>query len=176
MHMNEKRIAWGITGAGHGLDECIKTMLKYKNVDVFLSRAAEEVVSVYGQEVFLNTPRLRVYRENRASSPLVGRLFAGMYRLLVVAPATSNSIAKFIHGISDTLVTNLLAQAGKARVPIVVFPTDLAPETDSPAPSRESIKVYPRKIDLENTEKLKSFEGVVVVHNQAELEKFLSSD
>ena len=55
-----------------------------------------------GLEVFLNTPRLRVYRENRASSPLVGRLFAGMYRLLVVAPATSNTIAKFIHGI-DTL-------------------------------------------------------------------------
>jgi len=127
--MNKKRIAWGITGAGHALDECIKTLLKYENVDVFLSRAAEEVVGVYGLDVFLNTPRLRVYRENRASSPLVGRLFAGMYRLLVVAPATSNSIAKFIHGISDTLVTNLLAQAGKARVPIVVFPTDLAPET-----------------------------------------------
>lgn len=174
--MNEKRIAWGITGAGHALDECIKTLLKHENVDVFLSRAAEEVVGAYDLDVFLNTPRLRVYRENRASAPLVGRLFSGRYRLLVVAPATSNSIAKFIHGISDTLVTNLLAQAGKARVPIVVFPTDLAPETDSPGPSRESIKVYPRKIDLENTEKLRSFEGVVVVHSQAELERFLSTD
>jgi flavoprotein len=174
--MNEKRIAWGITGAGHTLDECIKTLMKYDNVDVFLSRAAEEVVRMYNLDVFLNTPRLRVYRENRASSPFVGRLFSGMYRLLVVAPATSNSIAKFIHGISDTLVTNLLAQAGKARVPIVVFPTDLAPETDSPRPSRESIKVYPRKIDLENTEKLMSFEGVVVVRNQSELESCLAPD
>ena len=174
--MNKKRIAWGITGAGHALDECVKTLLKHENVDVFLSRAAEEVVIKYDLDVFMNTPRLRVYRENRASSPLVGRLFSGMYRLLVVAPATSNSIAKFIHGISDTLVTNLLAQAGKARVPIVVFPTDLVPETDSPGPGRKSVRVYPRKIDLENTEKLMRFEGVVVVRNQEELESCLAPD
>jgi dihydromethanopterin reductase (acceptor) len=174
--MNEKRIAWGITGAGHALEECIETLLKYEGVDVFLSRAAEEVVGMYGLGARLNTPRLRLYRENQASSPLVGRLFAGMYRRLVVAPATSNSIAKFIHGIADTLVTNLLAQAGKARIPIAVFPTDLASEMDSIGPSRESVRVYPRKIDLENTEKLMSFEGVVVVRNQAELESFLSPD
>jgi|WetSurMetagenome_2_1015567.scaffolds.fasta_scaffold160384_2 dihydromethanopterin reductase (acceptor) len=172
--MNEKRIAWGITGAGHALEECIETLLKYEGVDVFLSRAAEEVVGMYGLDARLNTPRVRMYRENKASSPLVGRLFSGMYRLLVVAPATSNSIAKFIHGISDTLVTNLLAQAGKARLPIVVFPTDLAPDMDSLGPNRESVKVYPRKIDLENTETLMRFEGVVVVRNQVELESFLS--
>ena len=128
---------------------------------------------MYGLDARLNTPRVRIYRENNSSSPLVGRLFSGMYRLLVVAPATSNSIAKFINGISDTLVTNLLAQAGKARIPIVVLPTDLAPEMDSLGPNRESIRIYPRKIDLENTEQLMSFEGVVVVRNQAELENFL---
>ena len=171
--MNEKPIAWGITGAGHAFEECIETLLKCKCVDVFLSRAAEEVVGMYGLDARLNTPRVRIYRENKSSSPLVGRLFSGMYRLLVVAPATSNSIAKFINGISDTLVTNLLAQAGKARIPIVVLPTDLAPEMDSLGPNRESIKVYPRKIDLENTEQLRSFEGVVVVRSQAELESFL---
>ena len=174
--MNEKRIAWGITGAGHALEECIETLLKYEGVDVFLSRAADEVVGMYGLDARLNTPHVRMYRENQASSPVVGRLFSGMYRLLVVAPATSNSMAKFIHGISDTLVTNLLAQAGKARIPIVVFPADLAPEMDSLGPNRESVKVYPRKIDLENTEKLRSIEGVVVVRNMAELESFLSLD
>jgi dihydromethanopterin reductase (acceptor) len=172
--MNEKRIAWGITGAGHALEECVETLLQCEGVDVFLSRAAEEVVDMYGLDARLNTPRVRIYRENKASSPLVGRLFSGMYRLLVVAPATSNSIAKFIHGISDTLVTNLLAQAGKARIPIVVFPTDLAPEMDSLGPNRESVKVYPRKIDLENAETLMRFEGVEVVRTRAELESFLS--
>ena len=174
--MNEKRIAWGITGAGHALEECIETLLKCEGVDVFLSQAAEEVVGMYGLDARLNTPRVRIYRETKSSSALVGRLFSGIYRLLVVAPATSNSIAKFIHGISDTLVTNLLAQAGKARIPIVVLPTDLEPEMESLGPKRESVRVYPRKIDLENTEKLMRFEGVVVVRNQAELESFLSPD
>ena len=35
---------WAITGAGHFLAECAERLLRYENVDVFLSRAAEEVV------------------------------------------------------------------------------------------------------------------------------------
>lgn len=174
--MDEKCIAWAITGAGHGLEVCIETLLKYERVDIFLSRAAEEVVRMYGLEVRLINPHVRIYRETGASSPLVGRLFGGTYRVLVVAPATSNSVAKFIHGISDTLVTNLFAQAGKSRVPIIVFPTDLAPEIDSLGPRREPVKVYPRPIDLENTWKLASFPGVTVVRNREELERSLSTD
>ena len=40
--MDEKRIAWAITGAGHFLEECIETILNHDRVDIFLSRAAEE--------------------------------------------------------------------------------------------------------------------------------------
>jgi dihydromethanopterin reductase (acceptor) len=173
--MGEKRIAWAITGAGHALEECIETLLKYEGVDVFLSRAAEEVVRMYGLGARLHNPRVRFYREASASSPLVGRLFSGTYRVLVVAPATSNSVAKFIRGISDTLVTNLFAQAGKSRIPIVVYPSDLAPEMDSLGPRREPIKVYPRPIDLENTENLAAFAGVTVVRRWEELERCLDA-
>ena len=172
--MIEKRIAWAITGAGHALEECTETLLKYEGVDVFLSRAAEEVLRVYSLDMRLNTPRVRVYRETSSSSPLAGRFYGGAYRILVVAPATSNSVAKFVCGISDTLVTNLFAQAGKARIPIVVYPTDMAPEVDSIGPQRESVKVYPRPIDLENTEKLISFPGITVVHSCEELERCIS--
>ena len=42
--MAEQRIAWAITGAGHLLTESADTVLQYANVDVFLSRAAEEVI------------------------------------------------------------------------------------------------------------------------------------
>ncbi|MBN1568463.1 MAG: flavoprotein [Acidobacteria bacterium] len=174
--MNDKRIAWAITGAGHALEKCVEVLLKHENVDVFLSRAAEEVVRMYALDTRLNTPRVRIYRETSASSPLVGRLFSGIYRVLVVAPATSNSIAKFVHGISDTLVTNLFAQAGKARVPIRVFPTDLVPEVVSLGPRQVPVTVYPRAIDLENTHKLAKFDGVVVIPNPEELESILSSD
>lgn len=167
--MDAKRIAWAITGAGHTLSESANRLFAYPNVDVFLSRAAEEVVRMYALQELFQKAGLRVYRETLASSPLVVRLFSGTYRALVIAPATSNSVAKFVCGISDTLVTNLFAQAGKSRVPVIVLPTDLAPEMDSTGPHGDLIKVYPRPIDLENTAKLRTFPGVHVVDSVEEM-------
>jgi dihydromethanopterin reductase (acceptor) len=171
--MSDKRIAWAITGAGHALWDCVELLMKHGKVDLFLSRAGEEVLAMYGLEMRLTATGMRIYRETQASSPVVSRLFAGVYSVLVVAPATSNSVAKFVHGISDTLVTNLFAQAGKSRVPVIVYPTDLAPEMDSFGPHGECIKVYPRTIDLENTRKLKGLVGVDVVADCKELAKCL---
>lgn len=175
MRGKPQRIAWAITGAGHYLEECADLLLRYGNVDVFLSRAAEEVIRIYSLQNQLHRPGVRTYRETLASSPLVVRLFRGDYYVLVVAPATSNSVAKFVYGISDTLVTNLFAQAGKSRVPIIVMPTDLEPEVDSRGPHGEPVKVYPRSIDLENTEKLRSFPGVSVVSSVEEIERCLTT-
>lgn len=167
--MSDQRIAWAITGAGHWLAECADRLLRYENVDVYLSRAAEEVVRMYHLQDRLQGPGVRVRRETMASSPAVAGFARGVYRVLVVAPATSNSVAKFVHGISDSLVTNLFAQAGKSRVPIIVLPTDLAPEMESFGPRGGLIKVYPRPIDLENTAKLRSFPGVTVVSSVEEM-------
>jgi dihydromethanopterin reductase (acceptor) len=171
--MGEKRIAWAITGAGHNLEECVSALLKQKRVDIFLSRSAEEVLRMYDLYTRINAPDARLYQETQASAPLIGRLSAGMYRVLVVAPATSNSLAKFVYGIADTLVTNMFAQAGKSRVPVIVYPTDLAPEMNSSTPNQKSIKVFPRPIDLENTARLRAFIGVHVVNNREELERSL---
>jgi dihydromethanopterin reductase (acceptor) len=172
--MSDKRIAWAITGAGHMLEECVNFLLGYARVDVFLSRAADEVLHMYDLHTRIDVRHKKVYREDQASAPIVGRFSGGVYSVLVVAPATSNSVAKFVYGISDTLVTNLFAQSGKAKVPVIVYPTDLAPEMDSSGPHRESIKVYPRPIDLENTSKLRAFAGVSVVSNLEELDRCLA--
>src|SRR5215468_8958834 len=83
------------------------------------------------------------------------------YHTLILTPATSNT-AKCVAGISDTLVTNVFAQAGKCRVPTIVFACDTAPEMDTEAP-KGMVKVYPRKIDLDNTGRLKEFEATLVV-------------
>jgi dihydromethanopterin reductase (acceptor) len=173
--MDEKRIAWAITGAGHFLEECVETALSFDRVDIFLSRAAEEVMRTYHLDSHITVPKVRIYEETKFSSPEVVRLFGGQYRVLVVAPATSNSVAKFVYGISDSLATNLFAQSGKSRVPVIVFPTDLAPEMDSLGPKGERFKVYPRPVDLENTAKLRAFPGVTVVNNREELERRLSA-
>ena len=68
----------------------------------------------------------------------------------------SNTVAKCVLGISDTLATNVFAQAGKCRVPSIVFACDTAPELETMAP-HGLVKVYPRRIDLENTEKAEEF-------------------
>ena len=46
-------IAWGITGAGHFLTECGDVLAELAEVDLFLSRAAEEVVRMYGAQQHL---------------------------------------------------------------------------------------------------------------------------
>ena len=83
-----------------------------------------------------------------------------------------NSIAKFVAGISDNLATNIFSQAGKCKVPCVVLACDTEPEHDTKAPSK-MVKVFPRKIDLHNTEKLKSFELTTVVSSVSDLKKVL---
>jgi flavoprotein len=64
----------------------------------------------------------------------------------------------------QALATNVFAQAGKCRVPAIVFACDTAPELDTMAPDG-MVKVYPRRIDLENAERLKSFEATEVVES-----------
>jgi flavoprotein len=156
------RIAWALTGSGHYLDESLALAAALPDVDLFLSQAAAEVLNAYGHPVDGLRQRFRVFRDNAASAPPVGLLYDGVYRLLVVAPATSNSVAKMVCGISDTLVTNLYAQAGKCRVDSIVFACDAAPEMITQAPGGP-VPVYPRRIDLENTERLAGFEYTRVV-------------
>jgi dihydromethanopterin reductase (acceptor) len=165
------RFAWGITGAGHFLADSADIIPTLPEVDLFLSRAAEEVVRMYGLEERLLQSSQRLYRESRAraSAPQIARFFRGDYGCLVVAPATGNTVAKFACGIADNLISNLFAQAGKAQVPIIVLPTDAAPEIDSPGPKGGLVKVFPRPVDLEAVTRVRSFPGVTVVSSIAEL-------
>lgn len=156
------RLAWALTGSGHFLPECLELMREFAPLDVFLSAAAEEVFRMY--KLQLNFPEgTRVRRDRTASAAPVGSFYNGDYHTLVVAPATSNSVAKFVAGISDTLVTNVFAQAGKCRVPVIVYACDTGPELNSKAPGGGMVKVYPRRIDLENVERLKEFSATTVV-------------
>lgn len=168
------RIAWGVAGAGHFLPEVARLLERIDDLDLFVSRAAEEVIKSYRLQSCLAAGVHRVIYDRVASAPEVNKVYLGHYRLAVIAPATSNSIAKFICGISDNLVSNLFAHAGKARVPILVLPTDVAPELSSEAPGGP-VRVYPRAIDIENVRRLEEFEGVTVVRDVENLERCLNT-
>jgi flavoprotein len=163
------RLAWALTGSGHFFAECLELMTRLENFDVFVSRAAAEVVRMYKSEMRGLPAGTRIFKDTTASAAPVGLFYQGVYQTLVVAPATSNTVAKCVAGISDTLATNVFAQAGKCRIPIVVFACDTAPELDTMAPGG-MVKVFPRRVDLENVERLRRFEATEVVETMAELE------
>ncbi len=140
-------LAWGITGAGHFLQESFEVFkeLKQKNpelkVTTFLSRAGEEVVRMYGltNELSNISPggylEERFYeREQGASFPKAGRFLLQKYDALIVSPATSNTTAKLACGIADTIVTNAVAQAVKGGVPVFIVPVDIAGRIESKMP------------------------------------------
>ena len=162
---SKKRLAWAITGSGHYLKECLDIIHTLDDVDLFLSKAAAEVLQQYGYKHNVG----KVYQDKTASSVPVELFYEGKYHTLVIAPATSNTIAKMVCGISDNLVTNLYAQAGKTRVPSIIFACDTAPELESDAPRDNVVKVYPRNIDLENIVKIKNFEETTVVEDMQSL-------
>jgi len=166
-----RKIGWAITGAGHLIKEIFEITGSLDNVELFLSRAAEEVLKMY--KVDMTSSPNKIFREGHASAPITGKFATGHYKGFVVAPATGNSVAKFVTGIADTLVTNIFAQAGKSRVPIIVFPTDVAPEMESMGPSKKPVMVYPRSVDLDNTDKLAGFKGVTVVRSIDDLKTAL---
>jgi dihydromethanopterin reductase (acceptor) len=166
------RWGWALTGSGHFFKECLRMIGQLDEVDLFVSKAAAEVVRMYRQE-FKLPKTARVFRDTTASAAPVGLFYYGVYHTLILAPATSNTVAKCVFGISDTLVTNVFAQAGKCRVPAIVFACDTAPELETEAP-KGMVKVYPRDIDLQNTERLKAFDSTLVVETLDRLEAALA--
>jgi dihydromethanopterin reductase (acceptor) len=170
--VEEPRIAWALTGSGHYLKECLEIVRTLPNVDLFLSEAAAEVAKMYGYDLAKLKKGMHVYRDNTASAVPVTFLYQGNYHTVVIAPASSNTVAKSVAGISDTLATNIYAQAGKCRIPSIVFACDTAPALISDAPGKQ-VWVYPRPIDLDNVDKLGTFTLTTVVLSLEELQKAL---
>ena len=88
------RFAWCVTGSGHFLEESLALAARLPQVDLFLSAAAEEVLPIYKIEVETLRPRFRIFRDKTASAVPVGMLYDDIYHTVVIAPATSNTVAK----------------------------------------------------------------------------------
>ncbi|WP_240636161.1 flavoprotein [Caldimonas tepidiphila] len=166
------RFAWTVTGSGHYLEEAMALAMRLPDVDLFLSAAAEEVLPQYGFTLEVLRQRFRVFRDKSASSVPVGMLYEDLYHTVVVAPATSNTVAKCAFGISDTLPTNMFAQAGKLGIPGLVFACDTEPVVVTKSP-HDWVTLKPRAIELDNVERLRRIDFCEVVCSPAALEAAL---
>ena len=228
---NSMNIIWAITGAGHLLKESMEILdaiSNKHNITLALSKAGEEVITLYG----LNKKMKKIINkktsnsivqedEQKYSYPFSGKITHEKYDLIIIAPATANTTAKIVHGIADTLVTNIVAQSGKGEIPLIILPVDQKegpvesiippyinkkiciecedcipkricseeaiqpPEIDSGKCSgckkcgnkckydaiilNKKIKLYIRKIDAQNTEKLDEIENITRVNLPEEI-------
>lgn len=162
------KIAWGITGAGHMLKdsvEILETLSKDHKITVFLSAAGEEVLKMYGLFERVESITEGYYQElvreieQKSSYPMAGRLSLGKYDLLIVSPTTSNTIGKIVNGIADTLITNIVSQAGKGRIKTYIVPVDLE--------SGEVKTVLPSKLELDVCNNCKQCEAALKCPNSA---------
>ena len=101
-------------------------------------------------------------------------LYDDVYHTVVVAPATSNTVAKCAFGISDSLPTNMFAQAGKLGIPGIVFACDTEPVVVTKS-QHDWVTLRPRRIELANVERLRDIDYCHVVSSPVELEAALSA-
>jgi dihydromethanopterin reductase (acceptor) len=170
---DRSRFAWCITGSGHLLEESLALAARLPQVDLLMSMAGEEVLQIYGYKLEDLRQRFRVIRDKSASGAPVGQLYEGTYHTVVVAPATSNTVAKCAAGISDTLPSNMVAQAGKLGIPSIVFACDSAPVVITRGP-RDWFELRPRNIEHRQIAALREIDHTQVPLTLAELEAALA--
>jgi len=174
----KRKIAWGITGSGDRLPETIDIMKELKeeyqdglSLGVYLSKAGEQVVRWYKLYEQLKQDFGKVWVELNSNSPfLAGDLELGKFEFLLIAPATSNTVAKIAAGITDTLLCNSAIMALKAFVPVYVMPSDYKEGTVvTRLPDGKDLKLRVRKEDAENTRKLSLMENVFVLEKPEDI-------
>jgi archaeoflavoprotein AfpA len=170
--VKKRKVAWGITGAGDKIAEFIKVMKEIQKeyvekveVQVFISKAADLVLKYYRLEDDVKQSFANVRIELNSNAPfLAAWMQMRKYEFLLIAPATSNTVAKIANGIGDTMLTNATIMSLKAFVPVYVAPTDYREGTVyTKLPNGKEMKLRVRKEEVAQVEKLRQMEDVFVL-------------
>ncbi len=171
--VNKRKVAWGITGAGDKLAEFIEIMKEVKkehealvDIHVFVSKSGETVLKFYRLETELKQSFEKIQVEVNANSPfLAAWLQNRKYDFLLIAPATSNTVAKIVNGIGDTMITNAAIMSLKAFVHVYIVPTDYEEGVIfTKLPNGKEMKLRVRKEEVEQVRELESMDRVHVIY------------
>ncbi len=175
------KVAWGITGAGDKIAEIVEVMKDLKKqsegtveIDVYISKAAETMLKFYRLEDELRKSFPKVLVEVNANSPfLAAWLQNGKYEFLLIAPASSNTVAKIANSISDTMLTNAALMSLKAFRPVYVLPTDYKESiVYTKLPNGKDLKLRVRKEDADQVRKLEDMEDIHVLESPQKMKEF----
>ena len=175
----KRRVAWGITGSGYRLAETIEIMKQINKqyqtetrITIYLSKAGDQVLRFYGlfKDLKENFDKMRV-EVNSNIPTLAVQLQSGKIEFLLIAPATSNTVAKLATGIADTLLCNATIMALKSFVPVYILPCDYKEGvTATQLPDGSEMKIRVRKEDVEHIKKLAAMDGVFVLEKPKEID------
>ncbi|MDR2203949.1 MAG: archaeoflavoprotein AfpA [Nitrososphaerota archaeon] len=178
VNVKKCKIAWGITGGGDRIAEIVKIMVELKrqyesvvDIEVFVSKNGETMLRFYKQFDVLKQEFAQFRVEVNANAPfLASWVQSGKYDFMLVAPASSNSVAKIVNGIGDTLITNSVIMCLKAFGMVYVLPTDYKENVvETVIPNGKTLKIRVRKEEAEQTRKLGQIEGVYAVEKPEEI-------
>jgi archaeoflavoprotein AfpA len=168
------KIAWGITGAGDKIAEIVEVMKDLKaqsegkvDIDVYISKNGETMLKFYRLDEEIKKVFPKVWVEANSNSPfLAGMVQSGKYEYLLIMPASSNTVAKIVNSISDTLLTNAALMALKAFVQVWIMPVDYKENIIyTKLPNGKEMKLRVRKEEAEQVRKLIATEDVRVFEN-----------
>jgi archaeoflavoprotein AfpA len=168
----KRKVAWGITGAGDKIAEYIEVMKEIQKeygetveIQVFLSKAADLVLKYYRLEDEMKQNFTKVRVELNSNAPfLAAWMQMRKYEFLLIAPATSNTVAKIANGIGDTMLTNATIMSLKAFASVYIAPTDYKEGTVyTKLPNGKEMKLRVRKEEVEQVNKLRSMDDVHVL-------------
>ena len=178
--VKKRKVAWGITGGGDRIVETLEVMEDLKKqsegvveIDVYISKAAEIVLKFYKLTDQLNRNFPKVQVELNSNSPfLAAWLQMRKYEFLLIAPATSNTVAKIANGIGDTLITNSAIMSLKAFVPVYIMPTDFRESVIyTKLPNGKEIKLRVRKEEADQVRKLEGMEGIYALESPQKIKE-----
>ncbi|MFW9835594.1 MAG: bifunctional phosphopantothenoylcysteine decarboxylase/phosphopantothenate--cysteine ligase CoaBC [Candidatus Thorarchaeota archaeon] len=154
--LDGKTIALGITGSV-GAVECVslaRKLMRYgAEIKPVMSRMAQKIIHPYLMEWATGNPVITELTGQIEHVTLAGK-HKDHVDLLLIAPATANTIGKIANGIDDTPVTTTASSAIGAKIPVIIVPA-----------MHESMYDHPAVI--ENIEKLKKM-GITIVSPRME--------
>lgn len=170
--VRKRKVAWGITGAGDKISEFIEVMKEIQKeyadiveIQVFLSKAADLVLKYYKLEEELKQSFSKVRVELNSNAPfLAAWMQMRKYEFLLIAPSTSNTVAKIANGIGDTMLTNATIMSLKAYAPVYIAPTDYKEGiVYTKLPNSREMKLRIRKEEVRQVKKIARMDGIFIV-------------